>query len=225
MSSRTASRAWLAALLVLLAASLGFVAYTGYRSLTQPDTVVTTVSTETPSRPQVPPAGTPVAPPATVVTSAGRLPAEDPLAGVVQKPEAAFRDLRAALDRKDAAAAARYLLAAKRAEMSSVEQALGELSPVDAHGVRVTKTTQRGDKAALFARAESTDFTSADGAPAGIDVVVQMLREGGQWKIFRQLWLVNTPPAGYQQEALTWVGSSASESGTAADTVREPEPR
>ena len=46
-------------------------------------------------------------------------------------------------------------------------------------------------------------------SPADIDVVVQLLREDGQWRVFRQLWLVNTPPAEHQQEAMRWLGGSA----------------
>jgi hypothetical protein len=199
------SRAWLAALLAALAASLAFLVYAGYRTLAQPVAAVTPATMRPLPGPHASPAGAAVAPPD---ASSGRYPPEDPHAGVTQTPEAAFRDLRTALERKDAAAAARYLLAAKRAEMQSVEEALSELTPLEAQGVRITKTTQRGDKAALFARAESPDITSADGTPAGIDVVVQMVREGGQWKVFRQLWLVNTPPAEFQRKAIAWLGAA-----------------
>jgi len=205
VTARHASPAWLAVALIALAASLAFVAYTGYRALAQPEATMTTASTTTLLDPHAPPPGARATPAVTHGSSPARLPAEDPRAGVAQTPEEAFRDLRSALERRDAVAAARYLLAGKRAQMSNVEQALGELTALDAQDVRVTKTTQRGDKAAIFARAKSPDITSADGTPAAIDVVVQLLREDGQWKVFRQLWLVNTPPAEFQQEAMAWL--------------------
>jgi hypothetical protein len=140
---------------------------------------------------------------------------------VAQTPDAAFRDLRAALERQDARAAARYLLAAKRARMRNVDEALGELAPLQAQQVRITKVTQRGGKAVLFARTESAEITSADGEPAAIDVVVQLLQEDGQWKVFRQLWLVNTPPEEEQEKAIAWLAPSASPKGAAGDAVRK----
>lgn len=227
MTSRVAPLAWLGALLVLFAASLTLAAYFGYRMLTQPGTTTTATSLEAEPRPPT------SAPRFTRVTPRRSAP---PVSSVARVPppvyspsdahltaEAAFRDMRAALDRADAGAAAKYVLAAKLAQMASVEQALSELTPLAAQKVRITKSTQRGNKAALFVRAESRDVTSADGKPAAIDVVVQMLREDGHWKVFRQLWLVNTPPADYQREAIAWLGAAAPAGDEAGAALRRLE--
>jgi hypothetical protein len=218
MSARPASLAWLAALLALLAGSVGFVTYSGYRMLTTPETTAATGPAKTAARLAVTETASRVPEPAATVSGggglppedpgAGRLPPEDPQGAVAQTPDAAFRDLRAALERQDAPAAAKYLLAAKRARLRSMEEALSELAPLAVEQVRITRTTQRGDKAVLYAQTESPDITSADGKPAAIDMVVQLLREGGQWKVFRQLWLVNTPPEEEQRQALAWLGSA-----------------
>jgi hypothetical protein len=231
MSARPSSLAWLAALLALLAGSVGFVAYSGYRMLTTPETTAAIGPAKTAARPAVSETAARVPEPAATASGGGRLPpedpgalrlpAEDPHEAVAQTPDAAFRDLRAALERQDAPAAAKYLLAAKRARMRSIQEALSELTPLEAEQVRITKVTQRGGKAVLYAQTESPDITSADGQPAAIDVVVQLLQEDGQWKVFRQLWLVNTPPEDDQREALAWLSASAPAKGAAGDAVRK----
>jgi hypothetical protein len=231
MSARPTSLAGLAALVALLAGSVGFVAYSGYRMLTTPETTAAPGPAKTAARPAVSETALRVPEPAATVSGgsrllpedpgAGRLPPEDPHGAVAHAPDAAFRDLRAALERRDGPAAAKYLLSAKRARMSNVEEALSELAPLDAEQVRITKVTQRGGKAVLYARTESPEITSADGQPAAIEVIVQLLQEDGQWKVFRQLWLVNTPPEEDQEKAIAWLGPSASPKGPAGDAVRK----
>jgi hypothetical protein len=218
-SGRRGSFTWLAVLMALFVAVLAFVVYSGVQVATRPRAVATAARpAAAPELPATSVGAVVASPPPDSAAAAVLpaedpglpLPAEDPGAGLaIQSPDAAFRDLRVALERRDAAAAARYVLAAKRAEMRSVDEALGELTPLDVQDVRVTKTTQRGDKAVLFARALSPEITSADGTPADIDVVVQLQREAGQWKVFQQMWLVNTPPEEFQQKAMAWLRGAA----------------
>jgi len=118
----------------------------------------------------------------------------------------AYQDLWRALEQRDAVDAATYVPEAKLRSLKTGDEVINSflvLSPVkDMHVARATTT---GDKAVLFVRASSRDVTDAKGRPAPIDVIVRMTREDGHWKVHSQRWLVATPPATEQREALAWL--------------------
>jgi hypothetical protein len=118
----------------------------------------------------------------------------------------AYQDLWRALEQRDATEAARYVPAARLRTLKSGDDVISSLlvlSPVK--DMRVARATTSGDKAVLFVKASSQDVTDAKGRPAPIDVVVRMAREDGHWKVHFQRWLVATPPATEQREALAWL--------------------
>lgn len=184
---------WLLALLAALVATLAGVVVTGYRLAVEP------LDTGVPARTD----------PQTVVEAPPPAPAvEAPVfdaADARLSPEAALRELWAALDRGDARTAAKYLLDAKRRSLRSGDEVLAELSAVSAGGVEIVKVATAGDRAVLFATATSKGFTDAAGEYLGMDAVFRLLREGGHWKLHTQRWLVNTPPGPEQQAALAWL--------------------
>lgn len=123
-----------------------------------------------------------------------------------RSPEEAYRELWAALERRDGVEAANYVPAARLQTLKSPDEVVASLlvlSPVK--DLRIVRSTTTGDKAVLFAKASSQDITDAKGRPAPIDVIVRMARETGHWKVYAQRWLVATPPATEQREALAWL--------------------
>jgi hypothetical protein len=123
-----------------------------------------------------------------------------------RSPEEAFRDLWAALERRDAAEAALYVPTASLQAFKTGDEVIDSflvLSPVK--DMRIARSTTTGDKAVLFARASSEDVTDEKGRPAPIDIIVRMVREDGHWKVLAQRWLVSTPPATEQRDALAWL--------------------
>lgn len=125
-----------------------------------------------------------------------------------RSPDEAYRDLWAALERRDGAEASKYVPAVKLQAMKSGDDVVSSflvLSPVK--DLRVVRSTTTGDKAVLFVKASSQDITDDKGRPAPIDVVVRMALENGYWKVLSQMWLVSTPPAAEQHKALTWLKS------------------
>lgn len=123
-----------------------------------------------------------------------------------RSPDEAYRDLWAALEQRDGAEASKYVPAVKLQAMKSGDDVVSSflvLSPVK--DLRVVRSTTTGDKAVLFVKASSQDITDDRGRPAPIDVIVRMAREDGHWKVHAQRWLVATPPATEQREALAWL--------------------
>jgi hypothetical protein len=191
-------------LLAALVATLAGVVVTGYRfareRLSAPaPPAEATLAPDAPAR----------ADPQTVVEAPPAAPAVDPpvfdAADARRSPEAALRDLWAALDRGDARTAAKYLLDAKRRSLRSGDEVLSELAAVSAGGIEIVRVATAGDRAVLFATATSKGFTDAAGRYLGMDAVFRLLREGGHWKLHTQRWLVNTPPGPEQQAALAWL--------------------
>lgn len=170
---------WLAALLAALVASLAGVVVSGYRLVRE--------------QLAVPPPPASAEAPVFDATDARRT------------PEAALRDLWAALERRDARTASKYLLDAKRRSLRSGDEVLSELSAVSAGGIEIVKVATAGDRAVLFATATSKGFTDGAGGYLGMDAVFRLLREGGHWKLHTQRWLVNTPPGPEQEAALAWL--------------------
>jgi len=121
--------------------------------------------------------------------------------------EDAGRDFLAAVQQGDGKRLVKYALRAKRADYESEDDALRDLRAMSFDEARVVKSRARDDKAVLIVAARVKEFTDDKGNPSPVDVVLQLQREDGHWKLFRQQWLVATPLAEYEQEAMSWLES------------------
>lgn len=135
--------------------------------------------------------------------------------------EEAGRDFLAAVQQGDAKRLVKYALRAKRATYQSEDDALRDLRALSFDEARVVRSRTMDDKAVLIAAARVDQITDDKGQPSPIDVVLQLQREGGHWKLFRQQWLIATPLAESEQEALQWLESAPADEGGAGGPVRK----
>jgi len=135
-------------------------------------------------------------------------------------PEQAFLELWAALDSGDAPTAAKFVLSQKLPDYDDAGALLSDLQAISVSNVRVEQAKRKGDRAVLFVRARSSGFTDAQGRPLPAPAVVRMLREDGHWKLFSQLWLINSDTSEPQRQALAWLDEDTGGLGKAAEARR-----
>lgn len=135
-------------------------------------------------------------------------------------PEQAFLELWAALESGDAPTAAKFVLTQKLPDYDDAAAMLSELQAISVSNVRVEQAKRKGERAVLFVRAGSSGFTDAEGRPLGAPAVVRMLREDQHWKLFSQLWLINSDTSEPQRQALAWLDEETGGQGKAAEARR-----
>ncbi|MGE0452055.1 MAG: ankyrin repeat domain-containing protein [Vicinamibacteria bacterium] len=136
-------------------------------------------------------------------------------------PEQAFLELWAALDSEDAATAAKFVLHRKLSAYDDAQAMLADLQAISVSDLRVEQAKRKGERAVLFVRASSSGFTDADGRALAAPAVVRMVREDQHWKLFSQMWLINSDLTEPQREALAWLDEDLGGSGKAAEARRD----
>lgn len=136
-------------------------------------------------------------------------------------PEQAFLELWAALDSGDAATAAKFVLAQKLSDYDDADAVLADLQAISASDLRVEQAKRKGDRAVLFVGARSSAFTDAEGRTLAAPAVIRMVREDRHWKLFSQLWLINSDLAEPRREALAWLEEDLAGQGKAAEARRQ----
>ncbi len=220
------SIAWLAVLSAGLLASVALVAVIGFRfarvGLADLRAAIAAKPSAAPTRLPMP---TVTASPEQqrVLAPTARMPAPryGPSDAARNAPDA-YADLMHASQRGDAATVAKYLLQAELGRKQPVEQALRELMPpVPIEALVLARSKPSGDRAVLLFNAQAPRVQDVKGKPAPIQVVVRMLREDGYWKLFRQTWLINSPPGQHESEALAWAAAGPATAGTPSDAVKK----
>jgi hypothetical protein len=136
-------------------------------------------------------------------------------------PEQAFLELRRALDAGDGARAAAFVLAQKLPEYGDAAALLADLEAISVTDVRVREARRKGERAVLLVDARAPGFTDAAGRPVAAPAVVRLVREDRRWKLFSQLWLINSDTTEAQREALGWLDEELGGQGSAAEARRQ----
>ncbi len=135
-------------------------------------------------------------------------------------PEQAFLELRAALDSEDSATAAKFVLHQKLSGYDGTQAMLADLQAISVSNLSVEQTKRKGERAVLFVRARSSAFTDAEGEPLAAPAVVRMLREDQHWKLFSQVWLINSDTTEASRAAQAWLDEDLGGAGKAAEARR-----